>query len=257
MTATARGSNFAGLEEAAPLVETKLTPRKVVVFSIYRVITRFMPPKPQTHLTPAHFRVARTLARWEHEDRPAFVPELVSELGLPAESSLTDTLQRMKRNGFIEILGGGAKGRPRLVRLTSAGRYAVGSGGLPVLGEVPAGPLAEALAQPMSIMEEDDLLSWQQGDFLLQVKGDSMIGDGILPGDLVLLRPDTEIRQGEIAAVHARDEYEGTLKHVFVESNQVRLRASNPICEDILVSSQDWRGVAGVFRGLVRRAGRR
>jgi len=84
-----------------------------------------------------------------------------------------------------------------------------------------------------------------------------MLGDGILPGDLVLLRPDIEVGQGEIAAVHARDEYEGTLKHVFVEPNQVRLRASNPFYEDILVSAQDWRGVAGVFRGLVRRAGRR
>jgi repressor LexA len=182
---------------------------------------------------------------------------LVAELRLPAESSLTDTLQRMQRNGFIEILGGGAKGRTRLLRLTAAGRYAVGSRVLPVLGEIPAGPLAEALAQPISIVEEDDLLSWRPGDFLLQVKGNSMIGDGILPGDLVLLRPDAEILQGEIAAVHARDEYEGTLKHVFVEPNQVRLRASNPTCEDILVSAQDWRGVAGVYRGLIRRTNRR
>jgi repressor LexA len=215
-----------------------------------------MPARLQTHLTEAQFRVARILARWEHEGRPAFVPDLVSELKLPAASSLTDTLQRMKRNGFVEILGGGAKGRPRIVRLTPEGHYAVGSGGLPVLGEVPAGPLAEALAEPMSIVE-DDLLSWRQGDFLLQVKGDSMIGDGILPGDLVLLRPDVPVQHGEIAAVHARDDYEGTLKHVIVEPKHVRLRASNPIYEDILVAPQDWRGVAGVFRGLVRRTSKR
>lgn len=215
-----------------------------------------MPAKPQTHLSEAQLRVARLLARWEKEERAAFVPELVAALRFPAESSLTDTLQRMKRNGFVEILGGGAKGRPRLVRLTPAGRYAVGSGGLPVLGEVPAGPLAEALAQPMSIVEEDDLLSWRPGDFLLRVKGDSMTGDGILPGDLVLLRPEVEVQQGEIAAVHARDDYEGTLKHVIVEADQVRLRASNPSCKDIVVSAQDWRGVAGVFRGLVRRTSR-
>jgi repressor LexA len=215
-----------------------------------------MSARPQTHLTKAQFRVARLLAVWEKEGRPAFVPELVDALGFPAESSLADTLQRMKRNGYVEILGGGAKGRPRLVRLTSTGRYAAGSGGLPILGEVPAGPLAEALAQPMSIVEEDDLLSWRPGDFLLQVKGNSMTGDGILPGDLVLLRPDVPIHQGEIAAVHARDDYEGTLKHVIVEPNQVRLRASNPVYEDILISAQEWRGVAGVFRGLVRRSSR-
>jgi len=215
-----------------------------------------MPPRPQTRLTQAQFRIARILAKWEEQGRPAFVSDLVAELGVPAESSITDTLQRMKRNGFIEILGGGAKGRSRLLRLMATGRYAVGSGGLPLLGKIPAGRLEEALAEPMSIVEEDDLLSWRPGDFLLQIKGDSMIGDGILPGDLVLLRPNMQIEQGEIAAVHVRDDYESTLKHVYVEPNQVRLRASNPVYEDILVSAQDWRGPAGVFRGLVRRSGR-
>jgi repressor LexA len=215
-----------------------------------------MPAKPQKCLTDAQFRVARILALWEHQKRPAFVPDLLSELKFSAESSLTDTLQRMKRNEYIEIFGGGARGRSRLVRLTAKGRYAVGSGGLPILGEVPAGPLAEALAEPTSIVEEDDLLSWRRGDFLLRVKGDSMIGDGILPGDLVLLRPDEEVVQGEIAAVHARDAYEGTLKHVVVEAEQVRLRASNPSYEDIIVPASDWRGVAGVFRGLVRKSAR-
>ncbi len=124
------------------------------------------------------------------------------------------------------------------------------------MGEIPAGPLAEALAQPLSIIGEDELLGAQPGDFLLHVKGDSMLGDGILPGDFVLLRSNIDIHQGEIAAVHSGDDYQGTLKRVFIEKNQVRLRASNPAYEDILVSARDWRGVAGVFRGLVRRTGR-
>ena len=215
-----------------------------------------MSARLQTHLTDAQLRVARMLAVWEREERPAFVPQLSLALGYPAESSLTETLQRMQRNEFIDVLGGGVKGRPRLVRLTTKGRCAVGSGGLPVLGEIPAGPLAPALAQSTSVVEEDELLASQPGDFLLRVRGDSMIGDGILPGDLVLLRPDIDLHQGEIAAVHARDDYEGTLKRVFVETNQVRLRASNPSCPDIIVPAADWRGVAGVFRGLVRRTNR-
>jgi len=215
-----------------------------------------MPAKAQTQLTDAQRRIASLLAAWEREGRPALVPQMLSKLSLSGISSLTDTLHRMKRNGYINVHGGGARGRPRVVELTPKGRLAVGSGGIPVLGEVPAGPLAAALSEPMSIMEEDELLSWRPGDFLLRVKGDSMIGDGILPGDFVLLRPDIDCGQGEIAAVHARDDYEGTLKHVFVEANQVRLRSSNPACEDIIVPSREWRGVAGVFRGLVRRANR-
>jgi repressor LexA len=222
---------------------------------IYRVNTRYMAPPLTKHLTEAQLRVARVIARWEHQERPAFVPDLVNALGLPAESSLTETLQRMERNEFVEILGGGAKGRRRLVRLTAKGRFAVGSGGLPLLGDIPAGPLTEALADAPTVVAEDDLLSWRQGDFLLRVKGDSMIGDGILPGDWVLLRPNEDVQDGEIAAVHANDNYEGTLKHVLVESGQVRLRASNPDYDDIVVPAVNWRGVAGVFRGLVRKQG--
>ncbi|TCO87746.1 SOS-response transcriptional repressor LexA [Chthoniobacter flavus] len=215
-----------------------------------------MAPKLQTRLTAPQLRVARVLATWEREGKPAFVPELARASRYSTPSGLMETLQRMKRNGFVEILGGGAKGRPRLVKLTPKGRLAVGSGGLPVLGEIPAGPLAATLAEPVEIMEDENLLSWRAGDFLLRVKGDSMIGDGILPGDYALLRPDIHCDQGEIAAVHARDDYEGTLKHVFVEKDQVRLKASNPEYDDIIVSSHEWRGVAGVFRGLVRRANR-
>lgn len=214
-----------------------------------------MPARSQTHLTTAQLRIARTLGVWERDGKPAFVPQLVSAMGFSSESSLTDTLQRMKRNEFVKILGGGAKGRTRLVQLTQKGRLAIGRGGLPVLGEVPAGPLSEAITHLTSILEDDNLLPWQAGDFLLRVKGDSMVGDGILSGDLVLLRPDINIVQGEIAAVHVRD-YEGTLKRVFVESDQVRLCASNPIYEDIIIPAHNWRGVVGVFRGLVRRANR-
>lgn len=223
---------------------------------MYRVIKRCMSARPQLHLTDAQLRVARLLASWERDEKAAFVPQLFPALGFSSASCLTDTLQRMERNGFIEILGGGAKGRPRLVRLTPKGRLSIGEGGLPLLGEIPAGPLAATLAEPIDVVEDSDLLPWQQGDFLLRVKGDSMTGDGILPGDLVLLRPEIDCVQGEIAAIQAGDDYEGTLKHVFVELNHVRLHASNPTCEDIIIPRKEWRGIAGVFRGLVRRANR-
>ena len=82
-----------------------------------------------------------------------------------------------------------------------------------------------------------------------------MIGDGIQTGDLVLLRPGVEVRDGEIAAAYVGDGYEATLKHVHPLKDSVRLRASNPAYPDLLIPKQEWRGVAGVYRGLVRHAG--
>lgn len=206
-------------------------------------------------LSPTQSRIARIAARFERENRPLFIPELVRKLGLAGESSLTPTLKIMERDGWLEIFGGGKERLHRVVRLTGQGRQAVGAGGLPLLGTIPAGPLKEALAQPAEFVEVDRWLASRPGDFLLKADGDSMIGDGILDGDLVLLRPEVEVQRGEIAAVYAGDSYGATLKHVFVETQRVRLRASNPAYEDILVPAREWRGVAGVYRGLLRHAG--
>jgi repressor LexA len=206
-------------------------------------------------LTPSQRRIALLVAAGEAKQVPVFIPELVRELGLAGESSLTPTLRIMQTRGFLEIHGGGKQRAYRVLRLTKQGREALGLGGLPVVGRIAAGLLQEALAQPEEYLDSGDLLPHRNGDFLLRVVGDSMIGDGIREGDLVLLRPGQELRNGEIAAAYVGDTFEATLKHVHFEKNRVRLRASNPAYEDIVVPRETWKGVAGVYRGLVRHVG--
>lgn len=181
--------------------------------------------------------------------------ELVRVLGLAGGSSLAPTLRIMQRNEFVTVGGGGAHGRDRLVKLTPKGRFAVAEGGLAVLGSIRAGPLEEAVADPEAVFEERDLLPYCPGDFLLRVRGDSMTGDGILPGDYVLLRPNVRVEQGEIAAAMVGDEYEATLKRVHVEGATVRLKAGNPSYADIVVPAGEVK-IAGVFRGLIRHGDR-
>lgn len=205
-------------------------------------------------LTPVQQRIASALVKFARLDRPAFVPDLVEELGLAGESSLTPTLKILERKGIIEILGGGRQRAYRLVRLTARGRHRMGLGVLPLLGAIPAGRLKEALEQPAEYLEVADLLPARAGDFLLRAEGDSMVGDGIHHGDLVLLRPEVDLRPGEIAAAYVGEDYRCTLKHVHLEKEQVRLRASNPVYDDLLIPHDEWRGVAGVYRGLVRHA---
>ena len=217
-----------------------------------------MPRPASQDLTAAQGRIARTLADFERQERPGFVADLLRSLRLSAESSLAPTLQRMARNGFVEILGGGAQGRSRIVRLTSKGRHALGIGGLPLLGSIPAGPLSEAIAQTAEIIEPGALLPHRPGDFLLRVRGDSMTGDGILDGDLVLLRPGIAVPHKAIAAVCVGDDREGTLKRVFYESGgeRVRLRASNPAYKDTTVLAERVH-FAGLLKGVLRHVGNR
>src|SRR6202011_563738 len=139
------------------------------------------------------------------------------------------------------------------VILTARGKAALSIGGLPVLGTVAAGPMREALSQCETVLNEGDLLRHRPGDFLLVVDGDSMIGDGIIPGDKVLLRTYVQVSFQEIAAVSSSDDYRATLKHVHFGPgrNKVTLAARNPKYNPIIVASSRVR-VAGVYRGLVR-----
>ena len=234
-----------------------------------------MPRPTLTNLSPTHHRILSTLLARESTGEPNFISDLLSALSLKAESSLTPTLQRMVRLGVILLQGGGTKGRQRLVIPTEKGRLLHEASPhhnssrtprfLPLLGSIPAGPLTEAIerddAEHVSV---DRLLDARPGDFLLRVKGDSMIGDGILNEDLVLIRPNAPIRQGEIAAVIATgpgSDWDATLKHLHWldhgrpvppnRATEIRLRASNPAYADILLPPEGVR-VAGAFRGLLR-----
>lgn len=207
-----------------------------------------------TELTDAQRRIARAIARFERNLQPVFVTALLATLRLARSSSLMPTLRKMERNGYVEIHGTG-RGHAAVVRLTPRGRFAMGLGGVPLLGAITAGRLEEAIADAESILDESELLASRPGDFLLRVKGDSMTGDGILPGDKVLLRPDIQMENGEIAAVLVGAEHEATLKHVFFELGKAKatLRASNPSYKDINVKVEELK-IAGVYRGLVRDA---
>jgi repressor LexA len=247
---------------------------------------------PSTSLTNAQKRVLEAVLKREKRELPNFVSDLVADLALKAESSLGATLQRMARLGVIVLQGGGVQGRQRLVVPTEKGRLLCSSSPpskdwgtgrvplgrrLPLLGFIPAGPLEEVISSGDDwgeCVEMHELLQHREGDFLLRIKGDSMVGDGIFEDDLVLLRPGVELQQGEIAAVIAKGvggDCDATLKHVFrrpgatdsgakngtedgTGHGEVLLRASNPAYADILLPAESVQ-IAGVFRGLIRTTG--
>src|SRR5258708_3319595 len=95
-------------------------------------------------LTRAQSRILRAIARCIEKYGHAAITELVAELGLAGDTSLVPTLRIMERNGFVRIRGGGQRGRRRTIDLAVPGKAALGLAGLPVLGQIPAGPLSEA-----------------------------------------------------------------------------------------------------------------
>ncbi len=177
---------------------------------------------------------------------------LAREMGLAGESSVTPAMRSLETKGFIQVEGG-VRGRQRFIRLTpKAVRYLLD--GLPILGRIPAGSLAEVDHFRARLAENlDSVLHWEPGDFLLEVEGDSMVGAGIHPGDLVLLRPGQTPEPGEVAAVHIPAMQGGILKKVYLNSRtgRIRLESANPRYPDRELPLAEVR-IAGVMRGLVR-----
>lgn len=125
---------------------------------------------------------------------------------------------------------------------------------LPILGEIHAGrPLFadEHVKEYMPFPKK--MLSLGYEHFLLEVEGDSMTGDGIEPGDIVLVRVQNYIDyNGQIAAIIINGE-EACLKHVHYpeKSNMAILRSSNPKYEDIVYPIDDLI-INGVYAGLFK-----
>jgi repressor LexA len=122
---------------------------------------------------------------------------------------------------------------------------------LPLLGEIAAGG---PLLAEQNIEDYVPMPSRAKGDFLLRVKGESMIDAGILDGDLVIVQRAQDARNGEIVvALAGGDESadEATVKTFYREADRIRLQPENRSLEPIYAQHVQILGrVVGVFREL-------
>ncbi len=120
--------------------------------------------------------------------------------------------------------------------------------GVPLLGQVAAGRPIEPFPQEESIEVPASLLG--KGEhFVLRVRGESMIDDGILDGDFVVVarREKAEIGQTVIALVRG----EATLKRYYMEGQRVRLQPANAAMKPLTFDARDVT-IQGVVTGLIR-----
>ncbi len=154
----------------------------------------------------------------EERGYPPSVRELCEHMGISSTRGALRHLEALEKKGFISR-GPGA----RSVRLEEGSRYRRAY--LPLLGEVPAGPLR--LASPEIEEWVPVPAGWgREQRFILRVRGDSMVGDHIRDGDLVVVDPRLEGGEGEIVVALVGDE--ATVKRLHREGRRAELRSSNP-----------------------------
>ena len=132
----------------------------------------------------------------------------------------------------------------RAIQLTEAARE---DRGLPLVGQIAAGSLSEAIEQAERF-EFDDWFG-QKNLFALKVVGDSMIEAAIADGDIVICRKARTADKGNIV-VALTDEGESTLKYWYPEANRVRLQPANAAMKPIYCRNVK---VLGVVTGVVRK----
>lgn len=128
---------------------------------------------------------------------------------------------------------------------------------IPLLGTIACG---EPILATENVAEYVDMDADIHADFALRCKGDSMINARIFNGDIVYIRKQTSVENGEIAAVlidAMESESEATLKRFFNEGDKIRLCAENPMYQDMQYHGEEMNrvrviGKAVAFLSVVR-----
>ena len=182
---------------------------------------------------------------------PPTVREIGERVGLASPSTVHAHLANLERAGYLKR----DPTKPRALELTglkSSTAKATGAvHALPLLGEIAAGGplLAEDNVEEYMSMPEE--LTRGGADFLLRVKGDSMIDAGILDGDVVVVRSQQAAQNGDIVVALAGDDEtadEATVKRYFREDGRIRLQPENEALEPIYAQHVEILGkVVGCF----------
>ena len=186
----------------------------------------------------------------EFVDRTGWPPtrsEIAKSLGFRSANAAEDHLRALARKEFVELVPGTSRG----IRLIKSNIPGVSDLGLPVIGQVAAGQPILAVEHVEDYYSIDPSLFNVSPDYLLRVKGNSMIDAGILDGDLLVVHSSKVARNGQIVVARVGDEV--TVKRFHKRGSKVRLFPENPDFKTIEVDlvSQEF-GIEGLGIGVLR-----
>jgi repressor LexA len=195
--------------------------------------------------------------RIQADGMPPSQVEIAQAFGFKGVRAAQYHLEALEAAGAIERVPGRARGI-RVVKFPDALAAQPAEDGdglrLPVLGEVAAGlPIGSGMeegAVPEKYIVLDRVLFSPKPDYLLKVKGDSMVDEGIFDGDLIGVHRTHDARNGQI--VVARIDNEITVKLLKTGAGRIRLLPRNPDYQPIEVQPGQDFAIEGLYCGLVR-----
>jgi len=182
----------------------------------------------------------------QKEGYPPSIREIGRDFNIGSLRGVTVHLDALERKGYIS-----RSNTPRSIKVVHPAYQSENrSTMLPVLGTIAAGiPIQAQEHVEDMVAVPSEMVRNVNGAFLLRVKGDSMIGDGIFENDLVVIRPQATANQGDLIAALLGEE--ATVKRINYTPKGIKLIASNPKYEPIPVDRED-ASIIGRVVGLIR-----
>jgi repressor LexA len=193
------------------------------------------------HLSERQKRIVKFLGEYVEENGyPPSIREIGAAAGISSTSVVSYNLKRLEEKGYISRDREISRG----LKLAAPGRQMAPQAlvRIPLLGRIVAGEPLPVPGSDFALMGDEtveltrDILGDPEGLYALQVQGDSMIDALINDGDIVVMRHQQKVENGEMAAVWLKENEEVTLKRFYDEGAQVRLQPANPTMGPIYVN---------------------
>jgi repressor LexA len=183
----------------------------------------------ELNLTKRQREIFEFVKRYSEEHGyPPTVRDIGKAIGLTSSSTVHAHLANLEKLGVLRR----DPTKPRAIEvLVDKAKAAVSQAGLPVVGQVAAGQPVLAEENIEEYVPVPQIAGGDEGQFVLRVKGDSMVKAGIFEGDYVVVRPQETATDGEIVVALVGDE--ATVKRFYREQDHVRLQPENDALQPI------------------------
>lgn len=186
----------------------------------------------------------------QYIDKYSYSPtlgEIAEAIGVSSLATVHEHLQALVQKRVIKRFDGAVRGIEIVDQKISTALKGIE---LPILGFIAAGSPIQPYTDPdATVRVAPSMLSGKKRSYVLQVKGDSMIEDGILDGDYVIIEEQNTANDGDIV-VALLDNGLATLKRFFKEKNRIRLEPANAAMEPIYTTDVK---IQGKCVGVIRR----
>ncbi len=182
---------------------------------------------------------------FEKNNHPPTFREIGEGLGISSPATIWQHITNLREKGYLKSKG--KKKSP--IELSQADSTWTKTMELPLMGLITAGKPIEAIEARETIAVPVNFIQDSVNTYVLQVKGDSMIEEGILEGDYIIVERNPSPVDGDVVVALLDNAY-ATLKKFYKEKNRIRLQPANSRMKPIY--SRDPL-IQGVVKGVIRR----